>query len=323
MKYYALFAIGAFFVQTVSAEKSYTWSCCNDVYRPVLRLDTGEQAVYAFQENLEFERGATATIQIEGDGPIESVTTPYQKIDVYQTRPFGKMLVLDDIIQLTQYDNFAYHEMIAHVPLCAHPNPKRVLIVGGGDGGTVQQVLKHASVSEVVVCEIDVQVIAMSKKYFPELATSFDDPRVTILAQDATTYIQQKRTYFDVICVDSSDPIGPAQALFEKAFYQDLYACLTDDGIAVSQGESLFYHHDEIIAWCQRNKHIFPYASYYYTLVPTYPSGTIGFLFCSKKYGPTQVVDEQRIAALPALHYYTSSVHAASFVVPQFLAQHI
>ena len=256
---------------------------------------------------------------LEVGNRLECIHSPFQKIELYQTTQFGTMMVIDDVIMLTQRDNAGYHEMAAHVPLIAHPNPKKVLVVGGGDGGTITQVLKHSSVREVVLCEIDQTVIDLSKKYFPEFAPSFDNPRVTIVVEDAAHYIKTQKDQFDVICVDSTDPFGPGEALFTEEFYKDIAAALTKDGIAVTQSESMFLYTDLIAKLYAYNRAMFAYASYYYTVVPTYPGGTIGFSFCSKKHNPFDHIDAQRIAALGALDYYNEGMHRASFQLPQFL----
>jgi len=181
------------------------------------------------------------------------------------------------------------------------------------------EVIKHQSVQEVVVCEIDPEVIRLCQKHFPELACSFDDPRVTVINEDAAEYIKTKKDYFDVIIVDSSDPIGPAIVLFEQEFYQNLFEALQPDGIAVTQAESMFYDLELIGPWHKRNKTIFPHAYYYFTLIPTYPSGTIGFSFCSKKHTPFEPLDPKRIAGIKGLRYYNPNMHQASFALPQFL----
>jgi len=249
--------------------------------------------------------------------PLEVLKSDYQVISVYETEHFGKMLVTDGCVMLTQYDNFAYHEMIAHVPINAHPNPEKVLIVGGGDGGTLKEVLKHQSVKEVVLCEIDEQVIAISKKYFPEFRQGFSDQRVQIVIDDAAHYIKGKKGYFDVICVDSPDPLGSAVVLFERKFFQDLVQALHENGIAVAQMESMFYHGDLVNNVQQFTKQLFKHVLYYYTLVPTYPSGTIGFLFFSKKYDPFECFNPKKVK-IDGLHYYNDTVHTASFQLPQF-----
>lgn len=277
--------------------------------------------LFGMQDNFfiefEFSRGIPTIVHIKNK--LESYTSEYQTIEIYETVHFGTMMVIDGSVMLTQADNFAYHEMIVHVPMNAHPNPKRVLIVGGGDGGTVKEVLRYASVQEVVLCEIDEAVIALSKKYFPEFAPVFDDPRLTIVMQDAAEYIKTEQNSFDVICVDSIDPVGPGQVLFATQFYADMARALTADGIAVTQSESMFYSPDLIETLQQQNKDLFACVDYYYTLVPTYPSGTIGFSFCSKRYTPFEAVNDERIMSLGDVRYYNKAIHYASFCLPQFL----
>jgi len=248
---------------------------------------------------------------------LEVRKSGYQTISVYETEYFGKMLVIDGSVMLTQYDNFAYHEMIVHVPMNAHPNPEKILIVGGGDGGTLKEVLKHRSVKEVVLCEIDEQVIAISKKHFPEFRSGFSDSRMQVMIDDAAHYIKGKKDYFDVICVDSPDPLGIATVLFEREFFQDVEQALHEDGIAVAQMESMFYSVDLISNVQQFTKPLFKRVLYYYTLVPTYPSGTIGFLFFSKKYDPFECFNSKKIE-IDDLHYYNGAVHSTSFQLPQF-----
>ncbi len=250
---------------------------------------------------------------------LDSCVSKFQKIEMYETTDFGTMMVIDDIIMLTQRDNFAYHEMIAHVPMIVHPSPKKVLIVGGGDGGTLTEILKHSCVEEVVLCEIDQVVIDLSKKYLPEFCAAFDDSRVTIVVEDAAVYIKSKKNYFDVICVDSTDPFGPGEVIFQEAFYRDIAQALTHDGIAVTQSESMFLYEDLIARLYKQNNKLFQYAAYYYTIVPSYPSGTIGFSFCSKKYTAFENIDADRIAKLGHLRYYNEALHTASFQLPQFL----
>ena len=265
--------------------------------------------------------GVRQTIPVKA--MLYSQKTEFQKIDVYETASYGNMLVIDGIVMLTQFDNFAYHEMMVHVPMQAHPNPERVLVIGGGDGGTITEILKYDSVKEVVLCEIDAEVIRVCKKYFPEFAASFSDPRLTVVAADGAQYIKRKPGYFDIICVDSTDEFGPAEVLFQKPFYQALKNALTKDGIAVTQSESIYYDTELVAQLYKQNKKLFPYASYYYTLIPTYPSGTIGFSFCSKKYDPFQLLDTAKIASIPDLKYYNADMHKAAFRLPQFVKKAI
>ena len=255
------------------------------------------------------------TISIKVKKVLESYKSKFQKIDVYETECFGKMFLLDDIIMLTEFDEFAYHEMIAHVPLSVHPNPKKVLIIGGGDGGTAREVLKHP-VEEVHLCEMDEEVINVSKKHFPNLASNLDNSKVKIFYEDGSKFLKEKKKEYDVIIVDSTDPIGIGKTLFKKEFYKDLYESLTDEGIVVTQSESMFYHQDIIKELFENNKQIFPILKYYFTNIPTYPSGTIGFSFCSKKYDPIKDMEDKKIEGLK---YYNPEIHKAAFVLPNFM----
>jgi len=247
---------------------------------------------------------------------LESYKSNFQKIDVYETECFGRMLVLDGVIMLTEEDEHAYHEMIAHVAMSTHPSPRKVLIIGGGDGGTAREVLKHAEVEEVDVCEIDNEVIKVSQKYFSKMASSFDDPKVKVHNDDGARFVRARKGHYDIIIVDSSDPIGPAEVLFKEDFYRSINEALAGDGIAVTQSESMYYDKDIIRMMFKFNKKIFPELHYFYTLVPTYPSGTIGFSFCSKKYNP---ISDMRIKDIKGLKYYNKDMHIASFALPNFL----
>ena len=245
----------------------------------------------------------------------------YQEIEVYQTDSLGKMLVIDGEVMLTDYDHYAYHEMITHVPLCAHPNPQRVLVVGGGDGGTATEILKHPSIQEVVVCEIDKDVVHMCQEHFPTLTNAFNDPRVRLHYQDAAEYIQTKKNYFDIVIVDSSDFIGPAAVLYQPEFFTNLHQLLTDDGIAVFQCESIFYERAFLLELIEQNKDLFAVVKPYYAVVPSYPSGMHSLLYFSKHYEPLDVFNATRAASLPDLQYYHPGMHQASFQVPRFLQE--
>jgi spermidine synthase len=270
-----------------------------------------------FRENFEVDKGRNLSVAVTDI--LEVKQSKFQKIEVFQTVSLGKMLVLDGIIQLTEFDNFAYHEMMAHVPLMIHPNPERVLIVGGGDGGVLKEALKHSCVKEVFLCEIDQDVITVCQKHFPDLSSGYQDPRVTVVIDDAAKFISTKPDYFDVICVDSSDPIGPALSLFNKKFYENISKALTEEGISVSQSESMYFHAEFIASLYKQNKEIFPIVDYYYTLIPTYPSGTIGYAYCSKKYSPQEKLGPKRIRDLENLKYYNVDIHKSAFALPEFL----
>jgi len=173
------------------------------------------------EEKLEINKGRTLKIKITKS--LEKVKSKFQEIEVVDSDAFGKILLINGIIMVTESDEFCYHEMIAHVPLCVHPKAQKVLVIGGGDGGTVREILKHDSVEGIDVCEIDGKVIEICKKHFPDLANSFDDFKVKIFCEDGNKFIKAHKNEYDIIIVDSSDPIGPAEVLFRREFYEAMY----------------------------------------------------------------------------------------------------
>jgi spermidine synthase len=269
-----------------------------------------------FHDSVEMAHGCRTSIKIKN--VLCHYRTRLQEIAIFETEKLGRMLVLDGITMLTEFDEFAYHEMIAHVPLLVHPNPTRVLIIGGGDGGTVREVLKHPGVEHIHVCEIDEEVIRACRKFLPSLAFGLDDPRVRVMNEDGSRYVREHPEAYDVIIVDSTDPVGPGQILFQRQFYEDMRAALCDDGIAVTQCESMYFHQDVIRGVWTFAKELYPRLGYYYTLVPTYPSGTIGFFFCSLKCDPLRDLSEDRAGRLMDLRYYTPEAHRAAFTLPRF-----
>nr|CCA19405.1 unnamed protein product [Albugo laibachii Nc14] len=245
----------------------------------------------------------------------------FQDILVFESSTYGNVLVLDGIIQATERDEFAYQEMISHLPLFAHAEPKNVLIVGGGDGGVLREVVKHDCVERIVMCEIDPKVCEVSKQFFAtSLAVAFDDRRLHLIHADAAKYLKDESSEkFDVIIVDSSDPVGPAQVLFQTKFYQDMRDALSTDGIICTQGECLWLHLDLIKTVMSECNAIFPTVQYAYTTIPTYPSGQIGFVICANektdlrkpKRGPTPDMEK-------SLRYYSPSMHHGAFILPAF-----
>ncbi len=272
-----------------------------------------------YQDALEFGHGVGLRIRIKN--VLYSARSQYQEITILESDKLGRILVIDGITMLTEWDEHGYHEMIAHVPLLVHPNPSRVLIIGGGDGGTVREVIKHSTVERVHVCELDEEVVNACRKYLPSLASSFEDPRVEIFYEDGAKFITGHPDFYDVIIVDSTDPIGPGQILFQKPFYEGMKKALTEQGIAVTQCESIFLHHHVIRGVWSFARNLFPRLAYYNTLIPTYPSGVIGFFFCSLKRDPVADIAEERASALKGLKYYTPEVHRASFTLPRFAAE--
>jgi spermidine synthase len=237
----------------------------------------------------------------------------YQDIAIVELREFGRALILDGIVQTTVADEFHYHEMIAHVPLCAHPNPRSVLVIGGGDGGTVREVLKHSPVQHVVLVEIDEAVIEACREHLPELSAGLADPRVDIVIADGRKYLESCIDEFDVILVDSSDPIGPAADLFVADFYASIFTALKNDGLFVAQTESPLFYRDLFCRIVKNIRCLFPIVRPYLTVVPTYTSGYWSFTVGSKKYDPERPL---RQVESGQLRCYGPAVHRAVFALP-------
>lgn len=269
-----------------------------------------------FHDSVEFAHGTRLSIKIRD--VLCHYRSSFQEIAIFETENLGRMLVLDDITMLTEFDEFAYHEMIVHVPMMVHPDPSRVLVIGGGDGGTVRELLKHTEVSRIHVCEIDMEVIKACREYLPSIASGFDDPRVEVFSEDGARFVKEHPGEYNVVIVDSTDPVGPGRVLFQRKFYEDMKKALTGEGIAVTQCESMYFHQEIIQEVSSFARDIFPNVAYYYTLVPTYPSGIIGFFFCSLKYDPLRDLSEQKARNMSDLRYYTPAVHRASFTLPRF-----
>ncbi|KAH7660140.1 Spermidine/spermine synthase eukaryotes protein [Dioscorea alata] len=252
----------------------------------------------------------------------------YQNVMVFQSSTYGKVLVLDGVIQVTERDECAYQEMITHLPLCSIPSPKKVLVIGGGDGGVLREVSRYSSVEVIDICEIDAMVVDVSKKFFPKLAIGFEDPRVSLHIGDGVAFLKNapEGTY-DAVIVDSSDPIGPAQELFEKPFFESVARALRPGGVVCTQAESIWLHMhiiEDIVSVCRQ---IFKGSvNYAWTTVPTYPSGVIGFMLCSTKgpavdfMHPVNQIDENDSfnKTKGPLKFYNPEIHSAAFCLPSF-----
>jgi spermidine synthase len=264
-------------------------------------------------------RRAGLTIKIKQ--LLYSGKSPYQRIDVLDSYEFGRILVLYGSIMVTEKDEFVYHEMLSHVPLFAHPNPKRVLIIGGGDGGTLREVMRHKGVKATMV-EIDEMVVQTSQKYLPSIGTAFKNPRAQVLFEDGERYLANTKEKFDVILVDASDPVGPAEVLFQKPFHKNVARCLNPGGIFVTQSESPFFH-QKTVNGIQRNlREIFPIVRLYTANIPTYPSGFWSFSLCSDKVDPVAHFKESRVKkANLTFKYYNATLHRACFALPSFMLE--
>lgn len=251
---------------------------------------------------------------------IFSEKSPFQQVDIYKTYSHGKLLAHDGMVMITEKDEHIYHDMITHVPLFTHPNPKHILVIGGGDGGTVREVLRHSSVEKCVMVEIDPVVIKACRQHFPTTSCEFDNPKLELLIEDGLKYVSGTDNKFDVVIIDSSDPIGPATPLFNIDFYKNIDRILTEDGIVVSQCESPYYHQAMQETLVKIKKELFPKVYLYTYTNLSYPGGYWSFSFASKKHCPLKNLDHQRVADSGLdFKYYNSNIHKASFALPNFM----
>ncbi|MEI7835142.1 MAG: polyamine aminopropyltransferase [Planctomycetota bacterium] len=252
----------------------------------------------------------------------------FQNVRVVDTAHYGHMLVLDGMVQTTEKDEFIYHEMMAHVPLLTHPNPKRVLIIGGGDGGVLREVLRHPGVEKAVQVEIDKVVIDVSREFLPTInGGAFDDPRAEVIVDDGAKYMRECEEPFDVVIVDSSDPIGPAKVLFVQQFYNDVFHALGAQGIMTRQTGSSFMQPPELPEAYALGRNAFPHVTPYFMSVPTYIGGLFCGLMCSKKADPRLVTLDgltARTAKLLGgpLRYYTPGLHMGALEIPGYIREH-
>lgn len=246
-----------------------------------------------------------------------SEQSDFQKVEVVDTQGHGKLLAHDGMIMVTERDEFVYHDMITHVPMFTHPNPKNILVIGGGDGGTVREVLKHPSVEKVTMVEIDGMVVEASKKFIPQTANQLENAKVTLKIEDGVKFMKESQETFDVIIVDSSEPIGPATPLFNVDFYKDVALRLSDQGIVVSQGESPYYDMKMQKVLMNILAQVFPKVHIYNYCNMSYPSGLWSFTYASKGLCPFKDFDSSRVTQ--KFQYYSPQIHYGAFLLPQFM----
>eukprot|EP00808_Paulinella_micropora_P006397 g59509.t1 len=268
----------------------------------------------AQQKRSRTGKGQATSLQIKN--VLWDKQSKFQHVQVFESVSNGVTIVLDGVIQLTEKDEPAYHEMFTHIGMFAHPKPERVLVVGGGDGGILREIAKHPSVKEMIICDIDEMVGEVSRKFMPSVGKGYDDSRVTVKVEDANKFLDEKdlQGKFDVILSDTSDPVGPAQFLFEAPFYKKMFNCLAPGGIVVTQAENIWLTLPLIERLIKGAGAFFSNVQYAVTQVPTYPSGIIGLFVC-KKAGPGVFDCSQPMRKPPAdmeLKYYTHSMHTAA-----------
>jgi len=266
----------------------------------------------------------TVSLGFKIEKTLFSGKSPYQRVDVVMTKGHGVMLLNDGAVMLSERDEFIYHEMIAHVPLFVHPSPRRILIIGGGDGGTAREVLKHPQIERVVMVEIDEMVVSASKTYMPTVSCALGDSRLQVFIEDGMKFIDETEERFDVVIVDSTDPIGPAVPLFDKPFYNGISAILDTHGILITQAGSAFYHQDLQRSMLNNQRTFFNKIHLYLYSNLTYPGGLWGFGFASKGLCPIKDFDFVRAAgAGVSTKYYNPGVHRGSFMLPAFVLENL
>jgi len=270
------------------------------------------------------EHTPNVKLSIRVEKQLFTAQSEFQRIDVFDSKEFGRFLTLDGFMMLTEKDEFIYHEMIVHVPMSVHPCAKKVLVIGAGDGGVLRELTKYDCVEQIDLCEIDEMVVDVCKEFLPQTACGFDDSRVKLHFQDGLKFIRRCENEYDLIIVDSTDPFGPGEGLFTKEFYGNCFKALNEDGIMVNQHESPFYEEDAV-AMQRAHKRIvesFSISRVYQAHIPTYPSGHWLFGFASKKYHPIENLDATRWKALGlSTRYYNPNLHRGAFALPNYVEE--
>lgn len=257
---------------------------------------------------------------------LHSERSKFQQIDIYESDTFGKFLTLDGFMMLTEKDEFIYHDMITHVAMAVNPDTKKVLIIGGGDGGTAREILRYSTIEKVDLVEIDERVVRLSQQFLPQTACKLDhDLRLSLYFEDGLIFVEKaKESSYDLILVDSTDPIGPGEGLFTYAFYQNCSRILSSNGILINQHESPYYDKDaeEMRRSHAKIKKTFPIAKVYQFHLPTYPSGHWLFGFASKKYDPIAHLQKDRWLDFGLYtKYYNPQLHIGAFMLPTYVKE--
>ncbi|MBO8171839.1 MAG: polyamine aminopropyltransferase [Bacillaceae bacterium] len=262
-------------------------------------------------------RGFRTQLRIER--VVHNEKSEFQDITIVETTDFGRALLLDGIVQVTEKDHFVYNEMISHIPCATHPNPEKVLIIGGGDGGAAAEILKYEKVKQIDMVEIDERVVAVSEEFLPSIAAKVRDPRINLIFKDGMQHVKEKENEYDIIIVDSSDPVGPAARLFERPFYEDTKRALKKDGILVCQSESPFFYEDILAKVSTTLQDMFSVTRTYLGTVPTYPAGVWSFTLASDAHDPLDV-DESSLVDLDT-RYYSPEIFKSVFSLPKFVRE--
>ncbi|ABW17946.1 polyamine aminopropyltransferase [Alkaliphilus oremlandii] len=261
---------------------------------------------------------------IKVDNQLYSGQSEFQRIDVFESKEFGKFFTLDGLMMVTEKDEFIYHDMITHIPMATNPKIKNVLVIGAGDGGTVRELTRYETIENIDMVEIDKLVVDICKEYLPQTASKLEDPRVHIYYEDGLKFVRTKENEYDLIIVDSTDPFGPGEGLFTKEFYGNCFKALKEDGILVNQHESPYYasYAKSMKRAHKRIKEFFPICKVYQAHIPTYPSGHWLFGFASKKYDPIEDLNSEAWNALGLqTKYYNTDLHMGCFALPNYVKE--
>lgn len=259
---------------------------------------------------------------IKVEKQLHSEQTEFQRIDILESKEFGRFFTLDGLMMVTEKDEFIYHDMIVHVPMAVNLGIKNVLVIGAGDGGTIRELTKYKTIENIDMVEIDKRVVEVCKEYLPQTACKFDDERVHLFFEDGLKFVRNKENEYDLIIVDSTDPFGPGEGLFTKEFYGNCYKALKEDGILVNQHESPYY---DSYAKAMNDAHekiygLFKIHRVYQAHIPTYPSGHWLFGFASKKYDPIQDLKAEEWNSLGIeTKYYNTELHVGCFALPNYV----
>ncbi|MCE5196523.1 MAG: polyamine aminopropyltransferase [Negativicutes bacterium] len=266
--------------------------------------------------------GVKLSIQIEKQ--LYAGQSKFQRIDVFESKQLGRFFTLDGLIMITEKDEFIYHDMIVHVPMATNPKIENVLVIGGGDGGSVRELVRYASIKKIDMVEIDPLVVEVCREYFPNSTGGLQDRRVTLYFEDGLKFIAGKTDCYDLIIVDSTDPIGPGEGLFTRDFYRNCYRALKPNGILVNQHESPFYpqYALQMQRAHQRIHEFFAVAKVYQVHIPTYASGHWLFGFAAKALDPVADLDADAWNALGlTTGYYNTEIHKGAFALPNYVRQ--
>lgn len=260
------------------------------------------------------------------DKMLHEVRTEHQHLVIFENARMGRVMALDGVIQTTEADEFIYHEMLTHVPILAHGAAKRVLIIGGGDGGMLREVTKHRSVEHITMVEIDATVVDMCKQFLPNHSRgAYDDPRLNLVIDDGMRFVATTEEKFDVIISDSTDPIGPGEVLFSENFYEACRRCLNDGGILVTQNGTPFMQLGEVQTTAKRMNGLFSDWHFYQAAVPTYIGGAMTFAWGSTNADyrklPLETLRQRYAGSGIVTRYYNADIHQAAFALPQYVLE--